>query len=289
MASPSAISVNWRFIDSGIRSGAYNMALDEAIFREVQSGNSPPTLRTYGWNPGCVSLGHHQNPEREIDFDALARRGWGWVVRLTGGRAVLHLEEFTYAVIARNDSAPWAANQAASYDAISRALLAALPEAGLELSRERAYPIEKPQGTESGDAMSPCFTTAARSEITWEQKKVVGSAQRRTREGFLQHGSIPLTGKHGELVEVLRLSPAYARRYTELLEKSAVPLDRIAGRQVHWEEVNKGFMEKMAAALGIQGEPGELTEVETELCAELESAKREHRPFASAIVNRTPC
>ncbi len=51
---------SWRYIDSGACDAAYNMALDEAIAAAVRKGDSPPTLRFYGWLLPAVSLGAFQ-------------------------------------------------------------------------------------------------------------------------------------------------------------------------------------------------------------------------------------
>jgi lipoyl(octanoyl) transferase len=45
----------WRLIVyTGMRTGAENMALDEAIMEAVAAGDSPPTLRFYQWAPPCL-------------------------------------------------------------------------------------------------------------------------------------------------------------------------------------------------------------------------------------------
>ena len=67
--------MQWRFLDDGARSGAFNMARDEAILAEVERGASPPTVRIYGWTPACISLGHSQQAVRELDLDAVRARG----------------------------------------------------------------------------------------------------------------------------------------------------------------------------------------------------------------------
>ncbi len=76
------------------------MAIDEAIYISCQQGNAPPTLRLYGWQPPAVSLGYFQKLESAVDMEECRRRGIDVVRRMTGGRAVLHHHELTYAVIA---------------------------------------------------------------------------------------------------------------------------------------------------------------------------------------------
>ena len=78
------------------------MARDLQLFEALETDlpGAAPTLRLYGWQPWAVSLGLHQDPARSLDLDAVARRGWDWVRRPTGGRAVLHADEITYALTA---------------------------------------------------------------------------------------------------------------------------------------------------------------------------------------------
>ena len=93
----------WRLIDSGYADGATNMAVDEAIMRAVAERLVPPTLRFYGWQPPCVSIGYAQSLEAEIDLERCRRDGVDWVRRPTGGRAILHTDELTYSVAAPQD------------------------------------------------------------------------------------------------------------------------------------------------------------------------------------------
>ncbi len=75
------------------------MARDVAILEAVSEGQSPPTLRLYGWDPPCLTLGRHQGVEA-ADFDFCSAEGIDVVRRPTGGRALLHHLELTYAVVA---------------------------------------------------------------------------------------------------------------------------------------------------------------------------------------------
>src|SRR5215217_2995118 len=131
---------SWRLLFTGRRSGAWNMAVDAAVLAAVEEGRSPPTLRLYGWEPWCVTLGSHQDPARELDPKALRERGWDFAVRPTGGRAVLHAGELTYSILARRDEASWCATLAESYDRIGAAWAVALQGFGLDMVRGEGNP-----------------------------------------------------------------------------------------------------------------------------------------------------
>lgn len=250
--------------------GSRNMAIDDALLASIEAGISPPTIRVYGWSPPCISLGHSQDPARELDPEAVAALGYDVVKRATGGRAVLHIDELTYSVIARADSAPWCATQALSYKAISQAVAQALSQAGFGLALDRGYPVEKPQALR---AMTPCFASTARSEVVFGDRKVVGSAQRRTRDAFLQHGSILVSRKHRDIVSCLKLDPEKRAGYLEILDRNAVSLDVAWEREVRWQDLSKGFAERVAQALGVTGQAEGLTPEERIGSASAESAR----------------
>lgn len=251
--------------------GARNMALDEAILAAVEAGQAPPTLRVYGWSPACISLGHSQDPSHELDLEAVADRGYAIVKRATGGRAVLHIDELTYSVIARSDAAPWCATQAASYRFISQAVAQALSAAGLGVTLDRGYPVEKPRELR---AMTPCFSSTARSEVVFGDRKVVGSAQRRTREAFLQHGSILVSKRHRDIVACLRLDAGKRAGYLEVLDRNAVSLDIAWDRPVRWQDLARDFAGRLAEAMGLDAEPGGLSGTEARDADDREADKR---------------
>lgn len=262
--------MKWRFLDTGAGSGAFNMALDEAVLSEVERGASPPTVRVYGWNPACISLGHSQKANRELDMEAVLARSYEVVARPTGGRAVLHIDELTYSVIAPYGAAPWCATQLSSYRMISQAVARALDSQGLGLTLDRGYPVEKPSGLR---AMTPCFSSTARSEVVHGDRKVVGSAQRRFRAAFLQHGSILVSEGHRDIVACLRLEEGKRRDYLGILDRNAVSLEAILGRRPDWRLLAGGFLPRMAAALGVEYREGHPTEREMAL-AETGAARR---------------
>jgi|GEM_PF-311931 len=281
--------MHWRILETGSRPGAMNMAVDEAVLAEVEAGRSRPTIRVYGWSPACVSLGHSQIAGHELDLDRIRELGYDVVRRCTGGRAVLHIDELTYSVIARPDSEAWCASQALSYKTISQAVARALAQDGFGVTLDRGYPVEKPQALR---AMTPCFSSTARSEVVWGDRKLVGSAQRRLRNAFIQHGSILVSKAHRAIVDCLNLEAGKRASYLEILDRNAVSLEEALGRPMAWTALAQGFGLRLAEALGVEvgsgadasGDsssfpagltaPGGLTAAESALAAALEAEKR---------------
>lgn len=183
-----------RVYRDGARDGAWNMARDADLLRSLRPDDGP-VLRLYRWSPPAVSYGYHQKPG-DFDAAAIAARGWGLVRRPTGGRAILHSDELTYAVIGPAGGPLFGESLHTAYTAINEALLRFLRDLGLSPDVSGGESLAEARG-------AVCFRSAGRHELTVGGRKLVGSAQRRTADGFLQHGSI-LTGPgHADLLACL--------------------------------------------------------------------------------------
>lgn len=174
----------------------YNMALDEAVSEAVRKKFSPPTLRLYTWDRPSLSLGYFQKVS-DINLDYCDKKGYPLVRRQTGGRAILHDAELTYCFSAPNDFPMFSGSLLDNYTVISNALLLALElngvKAGASFERRRNSSNNNPA----------CFKAVSFGEITVKGKKIIGSAQKRYKDGFLQHGSILLNVDSRELCNVL--------------------------------------------------------------------------------------
>lgn len=95
----------WRIVGFERNSGFRNMALDEAIFQGLKQNSSRPTVRLYGWDPSCVSIGFFQGLEKEVDLEACEKESIDFVRRQTGGGAVFHdfHGEITYSIVAKEE------------------------------------------------------------------------------------------------------------------------------------------------------------------------------------------
>jgi lipoate-protein ligase A len=139
--------------------GPANMALDEAILERAAASPVEPTLRLYGWEPATLSLGSRQPARGSHDLAWILDHGCGLVRRPTGGRAVLHEHERTYAVVARLDEPPFDGGVVATYRTIAAALVRALEILGLPARATRARrgipsasPAPAPSRSASGGA-----------------------------------------------------------------------------------------------------------------------------------------
>jgi len=155
------------------------MALDHALALRLLPGEG--VVRLYGWDRPTVSFGRNEPAQGLYTPEAAARAGVALVRRPTGGRAVAHWRELTYAVVAPLDA--WGGLREA-YVAINRSLAAALGALGVsaEVATGRSAPLDA----------GPCFGIPAAGEIVVAGRKLVGSAQARLGGALLQHGSILL-------------------------------------------------------------------------------------------------
>jgi lipoate-protein ligase A len=218
--------------------GRRGMAVDEALAEACGRGESPPVVRLYGFLPPTLSLGRFQRAAGLLDEARLAADGVGWVRRPTGGHAVLHDLELTYAVAFSRDDAEALAGSSrkrAVYEFIAAFLLDGLARLGVRGTVCAA---------QAGDPRNPdCFGAAGEYEIEGRSgRKLIGSAQMTTRSAVLQHGSIPIGNPGRRVFRYLRAeAPADFREPTCLLEET--------GRGVTFEEVREAFTAAARAKL----------------------------------------
>ncbi len=250
----------WRLIDSGPGNASYNMALDEAIATSVRKGNLPPALRLYGWDRPSLSLGYFQRT-LGIDTDYCEAEDIPIVRRPTGGRAILHDDELTYSVSACTYLVPFSGGLLDSYKKISTAFHLAFGKIGIYTEAK----LKKEKG--SVLAGSPlCFQSSSYGEIIINNRKIVGSAQKRWDDGLLQQGSIPYSYDMERIRNIFGEEKCMALRYC-----TAGLLEILPG-------LDKGLFRRIVAAsfeeaFGISLVPSLPSQEESTLAVELERTK----------------
>jgi lipoate-protein ligase A len=182
------MTMTWRFIRDGKLPGARNMARDVAMLEAVAHSDAPPTLRLYAWDPPCLSLGRHQGPEA-ADLGFCRAHGIDVVRRPTGGRALLHHLELTYAVVAPLGEGPIPRALQDAYRRICEPLVAACRSLGIAAE---LTPGEVNLQLPSPASTIPCFEAPAGGEVVVGGRKLIGSAMRAHGGAALQHGAILL-------------------------------------------------------------------------------------------------
>ncbi|MFQ5689036.1 MAG: biotin/lipoate A/B protein ligase family protein [Gemmatimonadota bacterium] len=172
-----------RLLIDGAAPGAWNMAVDEALMQAGRDG--VVTVRFYRWDPPCLSLGRNQAARAAFDPVRARQHAVDIVRRPTGGRAIYHDRELTYAVTAPAEL--WGELRNA-YARINAALARGLTGLGVEVSRAPRLPAGRSPRPDS----SACFRDPLPGELLACGRKLVGSAQWRDRGALLQHGSLLL-------------------------------------------------------------------------------------------------
>ncbi|HVF11102.1 MAG TPA: lipoate--protein ligase family protein [Abditibacteriaceae bacterium] len=172
----------------GAASGAWNMAVDEALLVCHAADAAPPTVRFYDWQPACVSVGRLQklSDESGLNGAAIRERGFDIVRRPTGGRAVLHQHEITYSILIRMDFLPAGCRSViGSYRWLSEGFAAGLRALGIDATLA-------PSSVDAAPGIANCFSSAAQCDFLVAERKLIGAAQLRRNGAILQHGSLLL-------------------------------------------------------------------------------------------------
>jgi lipoate-protein ligase A len=170
------------------------MALDEVLFTSADE----PTLRFYRWQQPSLSFGYFS---RYADVEAEAPQR-DLVRRWTGGGIVLHGTDVTYSLVVPHPYLPPSTAARSIYAFVHCAIADALgPVAQVELAAADAPKVS--------DA---CFANAVTADLLARGRKIAGAAQRRTRGGLLQQGSIQFD----------QLPPMFTDSFSRALCRSAV-------------------------------------------------------------------
>jgi lipoate-protein ligase A len=268
----------WRVIVSPPASGSHNMAVDEALLEFVCQSKSLPTLRLYAWDPTCLSIGYAQ-PCADIDRTRLLNRGWDWVRRPTGGRAILHTDELTYSIVAPLTEPRVAGGVLESYQRLSKALLFSLHT--LEIHAE-VHPTNSIGNSQDNAAV--CFEVPSNYEIVINGKKLIGSAQARRKNGLLQHGTLPLWGDLTRIMDVLIYSDEQNRRDAALrLLSHATTVETVLSSHISWETAALTFIAGFQSALNLKLVQADPSAQEIKLAERLQKEKYTHPAWLERI------
>ena len=255
---------NWRVILDPLGDGAINMAKDRAILIACNEGETPATLRLYGWQRPTLSIGYSQDVSKNIDLESCEKSGVQVVRRFTGGRALLHQYELTYSVVAPIPHKAFPGSLRGAFGKISQAILESLKLGKIE-GAEVAVKKDRKSGFEPR-RFPACFSVANHCEITVEGKKLIGSAQRRLRSAFLQHGSIILDMNPKLTHSLLKYSSEFERKVVlkSLISKTTT-LKQILRKDLEYNEVNQWFLKGFQNSFSGNWSEGQLSTKESDL------------------------
>ena len=240
------------------------MAVDHALAACSSAGEA--VLRIYQWSRPTVSFGRNELARKGYDLAVGRDAGIDFVRRPTGGRAVLHDNELTYAaILPLRDRRGFRATHAL----INRGLIEALRSLGVPAV------MSEGRGVTASLGSGPCFDEPAQGEVTVAGRKLVGSAQARLEGAILQHGSM-LIGPGQERLSTLQPTAAgfppagvgFPRAgnswETEEGEGFHAPtcLEEILGQAPGWHHLVEAVISGLKGVTGGDWHRGEFTETE---------------------------
>lgn len=234
-----------------------NMRRDAALLEAVLSGaQARPVLRLFRFAPRGITLGHSQEPARELDLARLEEAGLEWATRPTGGRAIFHDEEWTFSLATPLGADGWAADAPSAYARTCVLLAEALQRLGV--------PVETSAGSTRGVGVprerrgpaAPCFASTARHELTIAGRKVAGIAQRQVRHALLQQGSILLGDSHLELVDWTPLAEPQRASARARLAEVSTHAGTWLGARPELARLAQACSEPLPGAVRLEGEAG---------------------------------
>ena len=238
-------ALRWRVLVDPPASGPQNMAVDHALAACSSPGEA--VLRIYRWSCPTVSFGRNEPALDRYDPARGHSAGIEFVRRPTGGRAVLHDRELTYAAVL---PCPTPGGLRATYGLINRALVEALCSLGVPAAMAAG------RGLPAGPDAGPCFDEPAPGEVTVAGRKLVGSAQARLEGALLQHGSL-LIGPGQE--RLLALGSALG---SDGRVQGPISLEEILGQAPPWSDLVQAIISGLSGVTGGDWHRGELTEPE---------------------------
>jgi lipoate-protein ligase A len=166
-------------IEAEPHSGAWNMAVDEALLETAISDNVA-TLRWYEWHEATVSLGYFQKSAEWLSDPVLSQLPA--VRRLSGGGAIVHDDELTYSIALPSNQELFD-KPPKLYEVVHQSLIDKLRTLDVPVAfrGETLKKVEEPL---------LCFQRQDAHDLVLGGFKILGSAQRRRRGAILQHGSL---------------------------------------------------------------------------------------------------
>ena len=242
----------WRFLDTGLHSAFYNMALDEAIAVARSKNLVPNTLRFFRWEPSAVSIGYFQSMGEEVDTAACDEKGVGYVRRRTGGGAVYHdMEgELTYSLIVDQDHRLISRDFQETYQTLCSGLVLGLSLLGIPAEFK---PI---------------------NDIIVEGKKISGNAQTRGMNVVHQHGTVLREVDPSIMFSLLKVPNEKIRdKLIRSVEERVTSINKFLGREVPFKELKEALIYGFQDALKVKLVSGDLLEAEELLASKLEAEK----------------
>jgi lipoate-protein ligase A len=233
---------SWRLLDLEYADAPSNLALEEAIARQVGEGKSPPTLRLWR-NRSAAIIGENQSADAEVRLDACRELGVEVVRRFTGGGAVYHdLGNLNYSICTRRSSSSSLALQQAVFKRGIDCVVACLRTLGLESNRV------------------PVNTIVVRG------RKISGGAGAIRWGAVFYHGSILVSTDLKIIWKILRWEqPPMLRALVKSTRFPVTSVQTELGRRILTDDVKIALSDTFVRIFETQPVPGHATDQEAQM------------------------
>ncbi len=183
-------------LSTGVRSAEDNMQFDTELLEGLHSEGSM-ILHLYEWSRPSITYGYFFKKERWLQIDELKRRGIDLARRPTGGGAVFHLWDYAFSLLLPASHPAFQGGLLASYQWVNERVMDALKP----LLESEALLIREDMKPAAAANAHFCMARPTQYDVVLGAKKLVGAAQRRTKEGLLHQGTIALMMPEREILE----------------------------------------------------------------------------------------
>jgi len=230
----------WRLLDTGARSAAENMALDETLL-ELKAGEKiPPTLRFLRFSNPTVLVGHHQSVEEEVRLDYCQTQGIEINRRLTGGGALYWgIKELGWEIYISKDDPRIPSRIEDLYRRMGEAASLGLRHLGI-----RAY-------------------FRPRNDIEIQGRKISGTGGTELSRAILFQGTLLVDFDVDEMLRALRIPTEKLQgKEIESVKERVTCLKRELGRTLPMQTIKGALAKGFQEAFGVRFEDHPLTEEE---------------------------
>ncbi len=238
--------MKFRLLDTGHRTAAENMAIDEVLLTGRAQNKSPNTIRFLQFMPACVLLGYHQVMDQEIRAEYCREIGVEINRRITGGGALFwDTSQLGWEIISGKDSPGFGGKVEGIYTKLCSATARALQNLGIKA------------------AFRP------RNDIEVNGRKISGTGGTETGGAFLFQGSLLVDFDVGTMLKVLKVpTEKLKRKEINSIKERVTCISSEIGQAPDISLVKQLIASELASELNISLTPEGLNDFEQSLLAE---------------------
>lgn len=194
--------MQWIELDSGRAKAQALMDKDLELLLALEK-EAKPILHFYEWEGPSATHGYFVDPKDFFHLQEVGKKGLSLARRPTGGGIIFHIWDFAFSVLVPSSSPAFSQNTLENYAFINQAVLEAVKAFHQKMDTMEIIPEDLPSQEETCRYF--CMAKPTKYDVVFQQKKIAGAAQRKTRFGYLHQGSISLCMPDKEYLEAVLL------------------------------------------------------------------------------------